>query len=31
MPERNIEKDELVDEVRALRKEVMAIQMKLNL
>ena len=31
MPDKNIEKDELVEEVRALRKEVMAIQMKLNL
>jgi len=31
MPDKNIEKDELVDEVKALRKEVMAIQMKLNL
>ena len=31
MPAQNIEKDDLVDEVRALRKEVMAIQMKLDL
>lgn len=31
MPPQNIEKDDLVDEVRALRKEVMAIQMKLDL
>ena len=31
MPEKNIEKEDLVEEVRALRKEVMAIQMKLNL
>ncbi|MEZ5083417.1 MAG: LexA family transcriptional regulator [Bacteroidales bacterium] len=31
MPDRNIEKDELVSEVRALRQEVKAIQMKLNL
>ena len=31
MPDRNIEKDELVSEMKALRKEVKAIQMKLNL
>ena len=31
MPDRNVEKDDLVEEVRALRKEVMAIQMKLDL
>jgi len=31
MPDRNIEKDELVSEVRALRNEVKAIQTKLNL
>ena len=31
MPEANIEKDELAGEIKALRKEVKAIQMKLNL
>jgi len=31
MPDRNIDKDELVSEVRSLRQEVKAIQMKLNL
>ena len=31
MPDRNIEKDELVSEVRALRNEVKAIQTKLNI
>lgn len=31
MPDRNIEKDELVSEMRALRQEVKAIQTKLNL
>lgn len=31
MPDRNVEKDELVNEVRALRQEVKAIQMKLEL
>ncbi|MBN2175627.1 MAG: LexA family transcriptional regulator [Bacteroidales bacterium] len=31
MPDRNVEKDELVSEVRALRQEVKAIQMKLKL
>ncbi|MBC8486825.1 MAG: LexA family transcriptional regulator [Bacteroidetes bacterium] len=31
MPERNIEKDDLVEEVKALRMEVKAIQMKLQL
>ncbi|MCF8378330.1 MAG: LexA family transcriptional regulator [Bacteroidales bacterium] len=31
MPDRNIEKDELVSEMKALRQEVRAIQMKLNI
>jgi len=31
MPDRNIEKDELVSEMRALRQEVRAIQMKLKI
>jgi transcriptional regulator with XRE-family HTH domain len=31
MPDRNVEKDELVSEMRALRQEVRAIQMKLNI
>jgi hypothetical protein len=31
MPDKNMEKDELVSEMKALRQEVRAIQMKLNL